>query len=162
MKDFSISYNKADKQWAEWIAWTLEDSGYTVVIQAWDFRPGSNFVLEMQQAATGTQKTIAVLSEDYLSAHFTQPEWAAAMARDAEGHERTLVPVRVRECEPKGLLGPVVYVDLTGMSEADARAALLGAFSTRAKPASMPLFPGDAARSKTPHVAYPGVTRVDP
>jgi TIR domain len=33
-KDFFISYNKADLQWAEWIAWTLEESGYIVVIQA--------------------------------------------------------------------------------------------------------------------------------
>ena len=68
MKDVFISYNKADKNWAEWIAWILEEAGYAVVIQAWDFRPGGNFVLEMQRAATGTQKTIAVLSENYLRA----------------------------------------------------------------------------------------------
>ena len=48
MKDFFISYTKTDKAWAEWIAWTLEAAGYSTVIQAWDFRPGSNFVLEMQ------------------------------------------------------------------------------------------------------------------
>ena len=66
MKDFFISYNKADKNWAEWIAWTLEEAGYSVVIQAWDFRPGGNFVLEMQKAATDTHKTIAVLSDNYL------------------------------------------------------------------------------------------------
>ncbi len=28
-----ISYNRADKQWAEWIAWTLEEAGHTVSIQ---------------------------------------------------------------------------------------------------------------------------------
>jgi hypothetical protein len=27
MKDFFISYTKADKSWAEWIAWTLEAAG---------------------------------------------------------------------------------------------------------------------------------------
>jgi hypothetical protein len=47
MKHFFISYNKADKQWAEWIAWILEEAGYSVVIQAWDFRPGENFALRM-------------------------------------------------------------------------------------------------------------------
>jgi hypothetical protein len=47
MKDFFISYAKADQPWAEWIAWKLEDAGYSTVIQAWDFRPGANFVLEM-------------------------------------------------------------------------------------------------------------------
>jgi hypothetical protein len=52
MKDFFISYTKADQAWAEWIAWKLEEAGYSTVIQAWDFRPGSNFVLEMQRAAS--------------------------------------------------------------------------------------------------------------
>ena len=47
MTDFFISYNKADKTWAEWIAWELEAKGFTTVIQAWDFRPGSSFILEM-------------------------------------------------------------------------------------------------------------------
>jgi hypothetical protein len=28
-KDFFISYNKADRRWAEWIAWQLEETGYT-------------------------------------------------------------------------------------------------------------------------------------
>ena len=51
MKDFFISYNRHDKQWAEWIAWTLEEAAYTVAIEAWDFRPGGNFVLYMDTAA---------------------------------------------------------------------------------------------------------------
>ena len=81
MKDFFVSYNKADRAWAEWIAWVLEEAGYSTVIQAWDFRPGSNFVLEMQKAAAEAERTIAVLSPEYLTARFTQPEWAAAEAR---------------------------------------------------------------------------------
>ena len=51
-RDFFISYNRADKAWAEWIAWQLEAAGYTLFIQAWDFRPGHNFVLGMDRAAT--------------------------------------------------------------------------------------------------------------
>ena len=50
MPDFFISYNKADREWAEWIAWQLEKDGFSTVLQAWDFRPGCNFVLEMQKA----------------------------------------------------------------------------------------------------------------
>jgi hypothetical protein len=51
MKDFFISYNKADLQWAEWIAWQLDDAGYSVVIPGWDFLSGCNFILEMHGAA---------------------------------------------------------------------------------------------------------------
>jgi hypothetical protein len=77
-KDFFISYNKADRDWAEWIAWTLEEASYSVVIQAWDFRPGGNFVLEMHKAAAETEKPGPFLSEGYLKAEFAHPEWAAA------------------------------------------------------------------------------------
>ena len=150
MKDFFISYNKADKIWAEWIAWTLEEAGYSVVIQAWDFRPGGNFVLEMQKAATGTHKTIAVLSDNYLNAEYTHPEWAAAFARDPQGQERTLIPMRVQECTPRGLLGPIQYVDLVALSEQDARVAILGAFSGRAKPSQAPAFPGASSGTTPP------------
>ena len=79
MKHFFISYNRADRTWAEWIAWQLEEAGYTTVLQAWDFRPGSNFVLEMQKAAKEAERTIAVLSPDYLKALYTQSEWVAAL-----------------------------------------------------------------------------------
>jgi hypothetical protein len=42
--DFFVSYTSADRAWAEWIAWQLDAEGYTVVVQAWDFRPGRDFV----------------------------------------------------------------------------------------------------------------------
>ena len=80
-KDFFVSYTGVDRQWAEWIAWVLEEAGHTVVLQAWDFRPGSNFVLAMQQAAEQAERTIAVLSPDLLASRFTAPEWAAAFAK---------------------------------------------------------------------------------
>lgn len=80
--DFFVSYTKTDRPWAEWIAWELEEDGYATVLQDWDFRPGQNFVLRMHQAATQAERTIAILSEDYLNSSYTQPEWAAAFAQD--------------------------------------------------------------------------------
>src|SRR5439155_14243054 len=103
------SYRTIDQSWAEWIAWALEEAGYMTIIQAWDFRPGSNFALEMDQAAKEARRTVAVLSPDYLDSLYAQPEWAAAFAQDPTGAKHTLVPVRVRECDLKGLLSQVVY-----------------------------------------------------
>jgi TIR domain len=40
--DFFVSYTQADRAWAEWIAWILEEDRYRVLVQAWDFVPGSN------------------------------------------------------------------------------------------------------------------------
>jgi hypothetical protein len=54
-RDFFISYTSADETWTEWIAWELEAAGYRVLIQAWDFRPGVNFVTAMQEGRDGVQ-----------------------------------------------------------------------------------------------------------
>lgn len=159
MKDFFISYNKADKSWAEWIAWKLEQAGYTVIIQAWDFRPGENFVLKMQKALQTTNKMVMVLSEEYLKSSFTAAEWAAVFASDPDAKERKLVPVRVRECKPDGLLGPLIYVDIVDLSESDAEAALLGAFAERAKPETSPKFPGRKKSQSKPPAAFPGTAQ---
>ncbi|WP_448169487.1 tetratricopeptide repeat protein [Leptolyngbya iicbica] len=142
MKNFFISYNRADQTWAEWIAWVLEEQGYTAVIDVWDFRPGSNFALAMQEAAAGAQVTVMVLSEHYLQGLYTQPEWAAAFAQDPTGAERRLLPIRVGECQPTGLLRPQIYVDLVGQSEAEAERLLLNALKERGKPDLRPSFPG--------------------
>src|SRR5262245_55449473 len=81
-RDFFMSYTGSDQTWAEWIAWHLEAEGYSTIIQAWDFRPGSNFVLEMDRASRVADKTVLVLSQASRAAFYTQPEWAAAFAKD--------------------------------------------------------------------------------
>lgn len=157
VKDFFISYNKADRTWAEWIAWQLEEAGYSTVLQAWDFRPGSNFIFDMQQATTHAARTIAVLSPDYLAAKFTVPEWTAAFGQDPTGERGTLLPVRVRECESKGMLPQMVYLDLVGVPETKAENILLtGVQRRRAKPAAAPRFPGTPQRSVINKPRFPG------
>ncbi len=37
--DFFISDTQPDRRWAEWIAWALNEAGYTAAIHAWHFRP---------------------------------------------------------------------------------------------------------------------------
>lgn len=153
--DFFLSYTQADRPWAEWIAWVFEEAGFTTKIQAWDFRPGSNFVVEMQRASAGSKRTLAVLSPDYLQSLFGTAEWAAALAQDPTGEKGKLLPVRVREVDPDGLLAPLVYIDLVGLTEATARERLLAGLARgRAKPASKPVFPGDLPGGPRPR--FPG------
>jgi hypothetical protein len=142
MKDFFISYNSADQAWAEWIAGQLEVAGYSTVIQAWDFRPGNNFVLAMQKAATEAQSTLIVLSPDWLTAQFTWPEFAAAFAQDPTSEKRKVMPVRVRPCDLSGLLRAIVYIDLVGVEEAEARQRLLEGVDLKPKPRKPRPFPG--------------------
>lgn len=142
-KQFFISYNQSDRQMAEWIAWQLEAAGYSVVIQAWDFGPAQNFVLAMDQAAQTADRTLVLLSPAFLASRFTAPEWAAAFARDPTGALGLLLPVRVKDCNPAGLLGQIVYIDLVGVpSKDEARQRLLaGVDRARRKPATEPTLP---------------------
>lgn len=143
-KDFFISYNKADRDIAVWIAQQLESAGYSTIIQAEDMPPGSNFVLEMHQAASDAARTIAVLSPDFLQSQFTQPEWAAAFAKDPTSANRTLLPVRVRECQPTGLLAQIVYIDLVGKAGDEPGQLLLAGLNREREGLSLPVrFPVD-------------------
>jgi hypothetical protein len=144
--DFFVSYTSVDTGWAEWIAWTLEkDGGYKTCIQAWDFAPGTNFVLKMSEAAARCRHTIAVLSPAYLHANFTGLEWAAALRNDPLGLHRRLIPVMVKTCEPESFLAEIVHILLVGLDEASARDVLLSGVSGQQGARSSglaPAFPG--------------------
>jgi hypothetical protein len=149
-KDLFISYTEADRAWAEWIAWQLEAAGHSVVLQVWDFGPGSNFVLEMHRAATDAQRTLLVVSESSLASPPVRAEWAARLRQDFAGEGRLLLPVRIEACDIEGLLGPIVYVDLVGLDEARAAAALRAGVATgRRKPKTPPGFPGARLHAPT-------------
>ncbi len=91
MRDFFISYNRSDRTWAEWIAWQLESEGYFVVVQAWDIRPGSNFVVAMQRGVEGAECTIAVLSRAYARSR----KGAGARRRGCRRAPRACLPLVV-------------------------------------------------------------------
>ncbi len=163
LKDFFISYRGLDQPWAEWIAYQLEEANYSVVIQAWDFQPGSSFIHAMDKATREAQRTIAVLSPDYFASPYTTVEWQAAYHKDPTGQQGFLLPIRVRPCQVEGLLGPLVYIDLVDLDEAEAKEKLLREVHRhdqdqpkRAKPPQAPGFPGKVQHSVAEPQTFPG------
>jgi hypothetical protein len=144
--DFFISYTQADRAWAEWIAWLLEEDHHRVLIQAWDFVGGSNWVQRMRDGVSGAERTIAVLSPDYLESEFGTAEWTAAWSTDPLSAKKKLLTVRVKECERPDFLSQIVSIDLYGITESEARTQLrwlvAGAMTGRVKPDKPPPFPG--------------------
>lgn len=165
MTDFFISYTKEDADWAQWIAWQLEEEGYTTVIQAWDFLPGSDFVNSMNDAIKLGMRVLPVFSPSYMESKHANSEWRDYQRRDPSAAKRLIVPVRVRSCQVEGILGPRVYIDLVGVSDAQEATRILidklrmfpkleadaAAHSesklagSRSKPTAAPLFPGASA-----------------
>jgi hypothetical protein len=143
--DYFISYTSADRAWAEWIAWQLKQEGSSVVVQAWEMVAGRDFVHEMHKATTKAKRTLAVLSPAYLTSQFSEAEWRVAFANDPDGEKGRLVPVRVADFAPEGLLATRIYIDLVGKDRQAARSALLDGL--KGQPAAMPTeepdFPGE-------------------
>src|SRR5207247_4260262 len=101
--------------------------------------------------------TIIVLSTGYLSAQYTQPEWAVAFRRDPKSEQGALLPVRVQKCEVEGVLGPIVYIDLVDLDEARAHETLLvGVRRERGKPETAPGFPGREQHTIPEPQRFPG------
>ena len=151
-RNFFISYAGQDKPWAEWIAAQLDAAGYTVFLQAWDVRPGSNIVVEIDHAIKQTDCTLLVLSAAFLTSGSTFSAWAADFHQDSTGRERRLLPVRIEPCEPTGLLAQIEYLDLVGYDAEQARERLLkGIQKGRVRPRQV-VFPGPRVAS----VAFPG------
>lgn len=146
--DFFVSYTWRDRRWAEWVAWQLTAADHTLILQAWDFRPGNDFLHEMHTALQRAERTLALLSDAYLnSSSMGEAEWRSAFADDASGQRRKLVPIRIEPCRPQGLLASRVYIDLVGLDEAAARRALLdGVSDGPARPSLAPEYPGHQQR----------------
>tara|TARA_R110002111_G_scaffold67_2_gene650 strand:- start:87149 stop:89254 length:2106 start_codon:yes stop_codon:yes gene_type:complete len=146
-----ISYTKVDENWARWVGSVLLSAGYKITVQYKDFLPGTNFVEQMDLAVRDTDRTIAILSPDYLKSDFATSEWQAAFRDDPLGHKRKLIPVRVAKVNITGLLGSVVYADIVGYPEKSATAILLGAISAGNHPTpseSDSKFPGESKGDK--------------
>jgi hypothetical protein len=148
--DFFISYTEADRAWAEWIAWALEEDEHHILVRAWDSGPGSDRVRDLRAGTRDATRTIAVLSSDYLNSVYGGAEWRAAWAGDPEGVGRKLLTVRVADCDgpDQGTLLPAGRADLFGLSEGTAMTRLRlmasAAIAGRARP---PAAPGPGPRA---------------
>jgi hypothetical protein len=71
-------------------------------------------------------------------------------------HRYLLLPVRIHDCEPQGLLPQIVYIDLVGLDAEAARETLLASVQRRAKPNKEPEFPGSSPRPVTVPPLFPG------
>ena len=150
-RDFLISYDDHDITWAEWIGMQVEQAGYSVFLLAWDGRPGNNLILSLDQALRTCQRCLVVLSPAYLQEGLAQAQWAAVFRQDPANEHRTLLPVKVEDCQPTGFLATHNPIEVYGLEEREANERLL-AFLTAER-----LQPGQPIAGEKPRKTfYPG------
>ncbi|MET7880818.1 FxSxx-COOH system tetratricopeptide repeat protein, partial [Micromonospora profundi] len=136
-----ISYAGPDRPWAEWVAWHLEQAGYVVELDLWDWAAGDNSVVRINQALEQADRTVALFSEAYFEhQRFTTDEWTAVMSRrDRQGR---LVPLRIGEVTVPPVLNALVAPSLADRSAEDAHRVLINAVQGPQRPVAEPDFPG--------------------
>jgi hypothetical protein len=141
--DFFISHAGRDTAWAEWLAWQLEQAGYRVELDVWDWAPGEDFVARMQTALERADRLLAVCTEAYFSSTFGGAELRAAFAQSAAAQGR-IVPVLVEPVTLPPLYATLIHLDLTGLDETTATARLRARLAG-VRPTGPPPFPRRAA-----------------
>ncbi|SDZ20852.1 Tetratricopeptide repeat-containing protein, partial [Geodermatophilus africanus] len=137
--DFFISHAGRDTAWAEWLAWQLQQDGYRVELDVWDWAPGEDFVARMSAALESADRLLAVCTAAYFASALGGAELRAAFADQAKAEGR-IVPVLVEPVTLPPLYAPLIHLDLIGLDEATA-AARLRTRLAGGRPASAPPFP---------------------
>ena len=144
--DFFVSHAGGDRAWAEWVAWQLTEAGYRVELDVWDWAAGQNFVTAMSNALDRCDRVVALFSAAYFDrSRYTTEEWSASVLHVPGVEAARLVPVRIEDvpsAEVPTVLRPLVYRDLFGLGEDQARRVLLEAVQGPVRPGSKPVFPG--------------------
>src|SRR4051794_299011 len=154
--DFFISHAGRDTGWAEWLAWQLQQAGYSVELDVWDWAPGEDFVARMAAALERADRLLAGCTEAYFVSAFGGAGLRAAFVGQAKAEGR-VVPVLVEPVTLPPLYVPLISVDLTGLDEA-AAAARLRERLAGGRPTGPPPFP----REEAPSSGRPGFAGVLP
>lgn len=158
--DFFISYTGCDEAWAEWIAWQLEAENFSVLIEAWDFLPGSD-VPDHIDRGMKARHTLAVVSAAYLKSKHCLNEALGAAWNGGDIGQRKLIPLRIEDVRDTGTIGKKAWIDLFDVEEATARERLLKVTLETARPTRPPNFPGATSRPPTKSASAPAFP-VDP
>lgn len=104
-----VSYSRADQSFAMPLAKRLRGEGFDVWFDQLDIRAGSRWDREVQAALTAAAIVLVILSPASVASENVLDEISYAL-----DHRKTLVPVRMADCDTPLRLARIQYVDFTG------------------------------------------------
>ncbi len=110
-----ISYSHKDTPKAKWIEWFVRKKcDRETIFDKYDFAHGQSFRKHMGDAVEKADRMIALLSPDYQQSEQCMDEWNAFNDKQNETGKSIIMPFRVADYKPKGLLRTIIYSDLVG------------------------------------------------
>ena len=127
LADFFISYTKADRPRAFWVANLLRQQGFSVFFPPVDFRAGFVFQKEAQKAFSKATRMLTIISPDYSAALQSRRGGWKVFQRAARGPEDGFFAVCVHTNKDlkKRLFHVENYLDIAGDDEMMAQRMLL-------------------------------------
>ncbi|MGK7913126.1 MAG: SUMF1/EgtB/PvdO family nonheme iron enzyme [Synechococcus sp.] len=135
VKHFFVSYVEADRPWADWITWLLEDSGYIVTAAILGNSPGQSFVDEIGQAIAESDCSISIISKKSVGS-----DWLSFLVnRNVEWAKALFVFIRVDNVEFSPGLDKFPVIDLSDATESKAEQLIISALEAMLSDEQAPL-----------------------
>jgi len=153
MAKIFVSHNSADKDWANWIGFVLEDLGHEPAIDRWEIGPGGDIGAWMDQKLADADHCLCVCSPNYFGKLYSDWERRSALWVSKTERPGFVFPVLVEKCELPPLMAPILQCRLfEATDEAKAVELLKSYLQPDGRPTSRPAFP---ARTKGSPPAFP-------
>jgi hypothetical protein len=113
-KKIFISYSHKDEAWVkEWLVPRLEEAGLQVHIDYRDFEIGALVIENMEQAVQTCDKTLLILSNNWLNSQWARFEELILQTEDPTGLKRRIYPLMLEPCTLPPRLKIFTHADFT-------------------------------------------------
>jgi tetratricopeptide (TPR) repeat protein len=126
-RDFFISFNSADLEFAKAIDAALRAEGFSTFYHPRDLGPGGNIPIWMDEALMNSAQTLALYSPDYTKdkAVYSKAERYASFWQDPTGDKRKLIPVVLRDTTFTPLMAMLSRIEVKDLTAAEAAARVV-------------------------------------
>lgn len=128
-----VMFDATDLRSAQLVRRALEGLRIRVVVLEPGTRPGSKFVERMDLAIVKADCAVLILSKAAMKSDYVREEWTSVLA-----NKKKILPIRIEEFTPKGLIGSRDYLDLVGKSDLEARQLIRRAIKNEARASRKP------------------------
>jgi len=107
-----VSHRKLDSAAAERLAKDLRDRGHAVWVDTWKINVGHSIVEQIDEGLSSVSYLVLCYSDAGVISPWMSREWMSALARQLDGANVRLLPVRLTGGSPPAILADIKYADL--------------------------------------------------
>jgi hypothetical protein len=107
-----VSHRGLDADLARRLAEEIRREGYNVWLDEWEILVGDSIVERINAGLENAKYVLVCYSDIGVLANWMSREWMSALARQLEGHDIRLLPVRLSGGTPPAILADIRYADL--------------------------------------------------